>query len=206
MNVAATTTVLTKQQKPATIRDTAERRRTIRTAFTFLAPSLIGVILFLLIPIVMVIGLSLVQWNMLTPMKWVGLSNFVNIFEFDGFGHSLVVTAYYVILNIPIQTVFALGMAMLLLRKHAGQRPDPRHRRPAVPVHPGRDGRDLELDLQPVRSRQPVPRPPGHHRARLVVQRRHRDAGDRVRQHLAVRRLQHAVLPGRPGRDPADAV
>ena len=120
MNVAATTTVLTKQQKPATIRDTAERRRTIRTAFTFLAPSLIGVILFLLIPIVMVIGLSLVQWNMLTPMKWVGLSNFVNIFEFDGFGHSLVVTAYYVILNIPIQTVFALGMAMLLLRKHAG--------------------------------------------------------------------------------------
>lgn len=112
MSVAATTTVLTKQQKPAAVRNTAERHRTIRTAFAFLAPSLLGVILFLLIPIVMVIGLSLVQWNMLTPMKWVGLSNYVNIFEFDGFGHSLVVTAYYVLLNIPIQTVFALGMAI----------------------------------------------------------------------------------------------
>jgi ABC-type sugar transport system permease subunit len=118
MNVAATTTALTRPRKPAAIRDTAERRRTIRTAFAFLAPSLLGVILFLLIPIAMVIGLSLVQWNMLTPMKWVGLSNYVNIFEFDGFGHSLIVTAYYVILNIPIQTAFALGMAMLLRRKH----------------------------------------------------------------------------------------
>jgi len=120
MNVAATTTALTRPREPAAIRDTAERRRTIRTAFAFLAPSLLGVILFLLIPIVMVIGLSLVQWNMLTPMKWVGLSNYVNIFEFDGFGHSLIVTAYYVILNIPIQTAFALGMAMLLRSKHAG--------------------------------------------------------------------------------------
>jgi ABC-type sugar transport system permease subunit len=120
MSVAATTTVLTRQQKPTAARNTAERRRTVRTAFAFLAPSLLGVILFLLIPIVFVIFLSLVQWNMLTPMKWVGLSNYVNIFEFDGFGHSLLVTAYYVLLNIPIQTAFALGMAMLLQRKHAG--------------------------------------------------------------------------------------
>ena len=120
MSVAATTTVLAKRQKPTATGNTAERRRTIRTALTFLAPSLLGVILFLLIPIIFVIALSLVQWNMLTPMKWVGLSNYVYIFQFDGFGHSLLVTAYYVILNIPIQTVFALGMAMLLQRKHAG--------------------------------------------------------------------------------------
>jgi multiple sugar transport system permease protein len=120
MSVAATTTVLTRQQKPGAIQNTAERHRTIRTAFAFLAPSLLGVILFLLIPIVFVIFLSLVQWNMLTPMKWVGLSNYANIFEFDGFGHSLLVTAYYVLLNIPVQTVLALGMAMLLQRKHAG--------------------------------------------------------------------------------------
>jgi ABC-type sugar transport system permease subunit len=44
----------------------------------------------------------------------------VNIFEFDGFGHSLLVTAYYVLLNIPVQTVLALGIAMLLQRKHPG--------------------------------------------------------------------------------------
>jgi len=119
MSVAAAATTMVPRQEHVETASKADRHR-IRTAFAFLAPSLIGVILFLVIPIIFVIGLSLVQWNMLTPMKWVGLSNYVNIFEFDGFGHSLVVTAYYVILNIPIQTAFALGMAMLLRRKHAG--------------------------------------------------------------------------------------
>ncbi len=118
MSVATATTTSVPERRTAA--DSKIDKRQIRTAFAFLAPSLLGVILFLVIPIVFVIFLSLVQWNLLTPMKWVGLSNYVNIFEFDGFGHSLAVTAYYVILNIPIQTVLALGMAMLLLRKRAG--------------------------------------------------------------------------------------
>jgi len=78
------------------------------------------VVLFLVIPVIMVILLSLVRWNLLTPIQWVGFSNYVNIFKFDGFGHSLVVTAYYVILNIPIQTALALGLALVLNSKRAG--------------------------------------------------------------------------------------
>ena len=119
MSVAAAATTMVPRQEHVETASKADRHR-VRTAFAFLAPSLIGVIVFLVIPIIFVIGLSLVQWNMLTPMKWVGLSNYVNIFEFDGFGHSLLVTLYYVILNIPIQTAFALGMAMLLRSKRAG--------------------------------------------------------------------------------------
>jgi multiple sugar transport system permease protein/sn-glycerol 3-phosphate transport system permease protein len=119
MSVAAAATTTVPRQEHVETASQADRHR-VRTAFAFLAPSLLGLILFLVIPIIFVIGLSLVQWNMLSPMRWVGLSNYVNIFEFDGFGHSLVVTAYYVILNIPIQTAFALGMAMLLRSKRAG--------------------------------------------------------------------------------------
>ena len=119
MSVAAATTTMVPKREHVETASKADRRQ-VRTAFAFLAPSLLGVILFLVIPIILVIFLSLVQWNLLTPMKWVGLSNYVNIFKYDGFGHSLAVTAYYVILNIPIQTAFALGMAMLLRRKMAG--------------------------------------------------------------------------------------
>jgi multiple sugar transport system permease protein/sn-glycerol 3-phosphate transport system permease protein len=64
--------------------------------------------------------LSLTQWNLLTPIRWVGFSNYANIFRFDGFGHSLLVTAYYVVLNIPFQTVLALGLALLLNSKRTG--------------------------------------------------------------------------------------
>ncbi len=119
MSVAAATTAIGKHQAPAATGD-AERRRKIRTAFTFLAPSLLGVVLFLVIPVILVIILSLAQWNLLTPIKWVGFSNYANIFRFDGFGHSLIVTAYYVLLNIPVQTVVALGLALLLNNKLRG--------------------------------------------------------------------------------------
>ena len=118
MSVAAVTANVGKHRSSATAH-AADRRR-IRTAFAFLAPSLVGVGLFLVIPVVLVIILSLTQWNLLTPIKWVGFSNYVNIFRFDGFGHSLLVTAYYVLLNIPAQTVIALGMALLLNNRLPG--------------------------------------------------------------------------------------
>ncbi len=119
MSFAAATTVIGKHKAP-TVTGDVERRRKIRTAFTFLAPSLVGVVLFLVIPVILVIILSLAQWNLLTPIKWVGFSNYANIFKFDGFGHSLIVTAYYVLLNIPVQTVVALGLALLLNNKLRG--------------------------------------------------------------------------------------
>jgi ABC-type sugar transport system permease subunit len=119
MSVAtAATTVLRRQRSKAAM--PAEDRRRIRTAFAFLAPSLAGVILFLVVPVLMVIVLSFSQWNLLTPIRWVGFSNYANIFAHDGFGHSLLVTAYYVLLNIPIQTIFALGLALLLNNKLRG--------------------------------------------------------------------------------------
>jgi multiple sugar transport system permease protein/sn-glycerol 3-phosphate transport system permease protein len=119
MTAAAAPTIVPEQIKETDSAVAAERRQ-VRTAFTFLAPSLIGVVLFLVIPVIFVIVLSLTQWNLLTPIRWVGFSNYVNIFRFDAFGHSLLVTAYYVALNIPFQTVLALGLAMLLNNKLPG--------------------------------------------------------------------------------------
>ncbi len=119
MSVAAATTVIGKHRATATASNPDQRRR-VRTAFLFLTPSLIGVLLFLVIPVIFVIVLSLTRWNLLTPIQWVGFSNYANIFRFDGFGHSLLVTAYYVLLNIPFQTVLALGLALLLNNKRRG--------------------------------------------------------------------------------------
>jgi len=117
---AAAPTLPRKHAKAEAVSATAADRRRVRTAFGFLAPSLLGVVLFLVIPVIFVIVLSFTQWNLLTPLRWVGFRNYTGIFEHDGFGHSLLVTLYYVALNIPVQTVLALGMAMLLNSKRAG--------------------------------------------------------------------------------------
>jgi ABC-type sugar transport system permease subunit len=119
MSLATSAASLLPKRGQAEVMPAEDRGRT-RTAFLLLAPSLAGVVLFLVVPVIMVILLSLVQWNLLTPLKWVGLSNYVNIFRFDGMGHSLLVTAYYVLLNIPVQTILALGLAMVLRSKWRG--------------------------------------------------------------------------------------
>ncbi|MDX6468440.1 MAG: multiple sugar transport system permease protein, partial [Gaiellaceae bacterium] len=42
----------------------------------FLAPSLVPLVLFLVVPIVSSIGLSFVSWDLLTSPHWVGLANY----------------------------------------------------------------------------------------------------------------------------------
>jgi multiple sugar transport system permease protein len=94
--------------------------RAFLKAVPFIAPSFFGVLVFLAIPVVWVIVLSFMTWSGAGPFTWSGLENWRSIFEFDGATHSLGVTAYYVLLNIPLQTVLALGLAVMLNRRRRG--------------------------------------------------------------------------------------
>jgi ABC-type sugar transport system permease subunit len=98
-------------------RNRASGARRLGTAAPFVLPSLIGIAAFLLIPVVIVLVLSFVQWNFLTPPRWVGFANFSTIVQHDHVFHALLISAYYVLWNIPFQTVLALALAMLLVRK-----------------------------------------------------------------------------------------
>jgi len=96
------------------------RAGAIGRAFPFVFPSLIGVLAFLALPIVLVFVYSFLNWNLLNAPTFAGFHNFVTIFTEDGAAHSLVVTLYYVILNIPVQTFLALLLAVMLNRKLPG--------------------------------------------------------------------------------------
>jgi multiple sugar transport system permease protein len=99
---------------------TLRERRSIRqfaVALPFVLPSLIGVVAFLLIPVVIVLVLSFFRWNFLTSPQWAGFANYVTMTRDDHVFHALAVTAYYVVWNIPVQTLAALGLAILLNRK-----------------------------------------------------------------------------------------
>jgi ABC-type sugar transport system permease subunit len=93
------------------------RRRALLTALPFLTPSMFGVLMFLIVPVVVLFVLSFMNWNLMSPATMAGFNNYINIFRFDDARHSLTVTIYYVLLNIPLQTVLALGMAIMLNRK-----------------------------------------------------------------------------------------
>src|SRR5215469_10373940 len=93
------------------------RARQLAVAAPFVLPSLVGVVGFLLIPVVIVAVLSFFKWNFLTPPHWAGVSNYVAMSRYYHVFHALAVTAYYVLWNIPVQTAVALGLAVALNRK-----------------------------------------------------------------------------------------
>lgn len=90
--------------------------RTSVLAYGLLAPSLFGVVTFLLLPILVVIWLSLYRWDLLGPLRYVGLANWRSVLTDTGFGHSLFVTAIFVAIVVPTQTVLGLAVASMLAR------------------------------------------------------------------------------------------
>ena len=87
-----------------------------RLAAVFIAPALLGFTVFLLWPTLRGIYLSFTRFNLLTPAEWVGLDNYIRMVHDPIFWDSLKVTVEYVVINIGVQTVAALAIAVLLQR------------------------------------------------------------------------------------------
>jgi multiple sugar transport system permease protein len=96
------------------------RVRTTTTAYALLAPSLFGVAAFLLLPMFVVGWLSLHHWDLLGPIRYVGLDNWRSVLSDGTFGNSLVVTALFVALVVPVQSALGLLAASMLARQLPG--------------------------------------------------------------------------------------
>ena len=95
-------------------------RRSTALAYALLAPSMFGVLAFLLLPILVVIWLSLYRWDLLGPLRYVGLANWRSVLVDADFVNSLVVTAIFVAIVVPAQTVLGLLAASMLARQLPG--------------------------------------------------------------------------------------
>jgi len=84
--------------------------------YALLAPSLFGVVTFLLLPMLVVAWLSLHRWNLLGPIDYVGLSNWRSVLGDPSFGTSMLATGAFIVLVVPVQTVLGLFAATLLAR------------------------------------------------------------------------------------------
>lgn len=82
----------------------------------FILPALVGLLTFYVLPFVRGVFISFTDWNLLTPPRWVGLGNYRQLLADRDFWRALRLTVYYVVLNIPLQTVLALALAVLMDR------------------------------------------------------------------------------------------
>ena len=85
--------------------------------YVFIAPFIIGLIVFTAIPFFTSLYLAFTEYNILTPAKWVGLANFKKMFFEDKlFWKSFWVTFKFAFIQVPVKLLVSLGVALILSR------------------------------------------------------------------------------------------
>ncbi len=100
-----------------TISATKRERKFFRTGMLFASPWLIGFICFTTIPILLAFYYSFTDYNLFTSPTWVGLKNYIDMFQDSYVWLSLRNTLYMVIIGTPAELIVALCLALLLNQK-----------------------------------------------------------------------------------------
>jgi len=102
--------------------------REIAAASAFLLPNIGGFLLFTAGPVLAAVLLSFASWDLLTPPRWVGLTNFIDLLGFstDADGSWIandpdfwkyLFNTLFLLLNLPINIATSLFLAVILIKK-----------------------------------------------------------------------------------------
>lgn len=95
-------------------------KRTKRQAFygmLYILPAFVVIMTFCVITIFMTMYYSLTDFNMYSPPEFVGIKNYLTVFQNKTFYAALTNTVKYVAVTVPVQVVLALGIAAFLAEK-----------------------------------------------------------------------------------------
>lgn len=114
--VQPATAELTVNGPPVRTRRKEWSRRELGAAMGFIAPAMFGFVTFFAWPALRGFYFSLTDWNLLGTARFIGLENYSELAADPLFWRSLAITAEYVLINIGLQTVLAISLAVLLHR------------------------------------------------------------------------------------------
>jgi multiple sugar transport system permease protein len=91
------------------------------TPLLYLAPNLAGFLAFVLLPVAAALGLSLFEWDLFHPPRFVGLDNFRELLVADGSFWKYLYNTLFLMLAIPLTMLCSLVLAIVLNQKLRGR-------------------------------------------------------------------------------------
>lgn len=91
--------------------------RTDLVGYSFMLPSLVGLLCFSLIPLVFSLYVSLTDWNYLSGIgnwQFIGLDNFTSMWSDEWFLAALVNTVIFTVVTVPISLLISVVLATLI--------------------------------------------------------------------------------------------
>ncbi|PPK98687.1 multiple sugar transport system permease protein [Kineococcus xinjiangensis] len=116
MSVAVAPQQPSATERPAARLRAGRSRQDLVPALLFLLPAAFGFVTFYAWPALRTFYLSFTDYSLLAPPEWVGVQNYAEVLGDRRFWKSLTVTLEYVVINIGVQTVVALALAVLMHR------------------------------------------------------------------------------------------
>jgi len=95
-------------------------RKEAVAGYLFLLPALGGILVFILGPVVAAIALSFTKWDLLTPAKFIGLSNYQELIQDPMFRKVMLNTLIFTGASAPLSLILSLGLALALNQKIKG--------------------------------------------------------------------------------------
>ena len=86
----------------------------------FLLPSLLGMIAFVIAPILASFFLSFTKWDLIGAIEWVGLKNYIKVLKDKTVREALFHTLYFIAAYLPLVVSLALGLALIMNKKLKG--------------------------------------------------------------------------------------
>lgn len=99
-----------------------QQRQEERLAWLFVLPVVLGIGIFQIYPTLFSLYASMTQWNLLTPPRWIGLDNYVDLFTTDRFFfQTMQNTGVYTLGVVVPAMIIALFFAILLNQDIGGK-------------------------------------------------------------------------------------
>ncbi|RAX44548.1 sugar ABC transporter permease [Arthrobacter sp. AQ5-06] len=95
-------------------RKASSRLRYSLTVALFLLPSALPLLFFTIVPMIAAFWISLHQWNLVGPMKWIGADNYARLITDPGTQGAFLHTVYYIVGYLPLVYIGGLGIALAL--------------------------------------------------------------------------------------------
>jgi len=90
-------------------------RHEARVGLLFVAPWIVGLVIFLAYPVIYSFYLSFTQYSIIQPPRWVGLENYRTMFSVDPlFWTSVKNSAYFAVISVPLRLIIAFVLALML--------------------------------------------------------------------------------------------
>lgn len=117
--MAAINVPVNASSPPSKKRSTISQREA-RWGFIFLSPWIIGFLIFTILPMAASLVFSLTNYNPIHPedIKFLGLANYVRLFNDKDIANAIWVTLRFALMSVPLGLAFPLMLALLVNSKH----------------------------------------------------------------------------------------